>query len=251
VFDVYMPSAAAVRLVDNFDTNAGSGRKQIYNGFDFTFNSRIPGGGSVFGGFTAEKTLRVICDEPDDPNYLRFCDDRDNGIPLTKQLKIAGTYPVGWGIQLSASLQSLQGRSLGSYTTAGNKISGPGYGDTGSPVGTQWLITRSTRYGAGCTGPCTPGALVIPGLTTSSVTVPLVVPGTEFLPRLNQVDLSLAKWFQIGSRSRVQMQVDLFNVLNANTILGVRSVNYGTGSYQQPSGILNGRTIRLGTQLRW
>ena len=80
--------------------------------------------------------------------------------------------------------------TCGLTTTVGNKISGPGYGDTGSPVGSQFLITRTTRYPANCPAPCPAGQLVAPTLTSASVTVPLVAPGTEFLPRLNQLDLS-------------------------------------------------------------
>jgi hypothetical protein len=253
VFDVYTVRAAALRLVDTLDTNAGSGRKQIYNGVDFTMNARLPGGATFFGGVVAERTLRVTCDEPDDPNFLRFCDDGENDIPFRPQLKAAGSYPLPWGVQVSASFQSLAGRPLGGYSTTlfnVNKISGPGYGDTGSPVGTQWQLTRTTRYPANCKGPCTPGALVIPNLAEASVTVPLVAPGTEFLPRFNQLDLSVAKSFQIG-RTRVHGQVDLFNVFNAGTVLSFRSVNFGTPAYQQPASVLQARIIRIGTRINW
>ncbi len=197
-----------------------------------------------------EQTLRVICDEPDDPNMLRFCDDRDNDIPYRGTLKLSGTYPGPWGIQLSAALQSLAGRPLGGTTTTGNKISGPGYGDTGSPVGTQWAITRTTRYPANCPAPCPANGVVAPTLTETSLTVPLTVPGTEFVPRLNQLDLSFAKWFQMGSY-RLQGQVDIFNVLNKNTVLSYRGTNFATASYLQPSSVLQGRILRFGFQTRW
>ena len=52
-----------------------------------------------------------------------------------------------------------------------------------------------------------------------------------------------------NAEHRVQGQLDVFNVFNANPVLGVSSVNYGTGAYLRPSGILNGRTLRLGAQL--
>ncbi|MGE0815109.1 MAG: carboxypeptidase regulatory-like domain-containing protein [Vicinamibacterales bacterium] len=251
VFQVYtVATAAKLREVQDFDTNS-SDRSQVYNGADLTFNARLPRGGTLFGGFTMERTMRNVCDEPDNPNNLRFCNDSDNGIPWLKQFKFAGTYPVGFGIQASLSFQSIAGRALGGYTTANNRISGPGYGDTGSPVATQWLITRATRYAATCTGPCTPGALVVPGMTEASITVPLVPGGTEFLDRINQLDLSLAKWFDVGGGRRAQFQVDLFNIANANPVLGVRSVNFGTAAYNTPSSILNPRVIRLGVQFKW
>ncbi len=61
----------------------------------------------------------------------------------------------------------------------------------------------------------------------------------------------MAKWFEIGGSRRVQLQADLFNVMNANPVLGWRSVNYGTAAYSQVSGILNPRVLRLGAQLKW
>ena len=90
-----------------------------------------------------------------------------------------------------------------------------------------------------------------PTLTEASLTVPLTAPGTEYLPRMNQFDLSFAKWFGLGGSRRFQFQLDMFNLFNANTVLGVQSVNYGTAAYNQPNSILNGRTFRIGTQLRW
>ena len=252
VFQVYTVDPAKVALIENFDTNATDGFEQVYQGFDVTFNARLPRGGTAFGGFTTERTMRVVCGEPDNPNNLRFCDDADNDIPWRPQLKVSGTYPLVWGIQISGALQSLAGRPLGGFTTAVNKIQGPGYGDTGSPVGTQWLISRTTRYpNAPCSAPCVPGGLVVPNMSEASITVPLVPPGQEYLDRINQIDLSFAKWFDLGGTWRVQGQVDIFNVFNANPVLGVQSTNYGTAAYNQVNGILNGRTIRLGAQLRW
>lgn len=249
-FTIYDVTLAAARNVDNFDTNAGKGRTHVYTGYDLNVNARLPGGATMFGGFVAERNLRNICDEPDDPNMLLFCDDSKNDIPFLSTLKLAGTYPLPWGISVSATLQSLAGRPLGLTTTLGNKISGPGYGDTGSPVGTNFLITRTTRYPANCPAPCPAGQLVAPTLTSASLTVPLVAPGTEFLPRLNQLDLSFAKWFQLKG-VRVQGQADIFNAMNKNTELFYRSTNFGTAAYLQPGSVLQGRMFRLGVQLKW
>ena len=116
-FTVYDVTPAAAALVQNYDTNAGSGRSHVYNGFDFTANARLPHGGMVFGGLVTERNLRAICDEPDDPNALLFCDDANNGIPWRPTLKLSGTYPLAFGISVSATLQSLAGRPLGTTTS--------------------------------------------------------------------------------------------------------------------------------------
>lgn len=249
-FTIYDVSPAAQSRVDNLDTNAGDGRTHVYNAFDLNVNARLPRGGTVFGGYVAERNVRNICDEPDDPTMLLYCDDSQNDIPYRPTLKLAGTYPLRWGFSVSASFQSLAGRPLGGTTTTGNKISGPGYGDTGSPVGTNFLITRTTRYPTNCPSPCPAGQLVAPTLTSASVTVPLIAPGVEFLPRLNQLDLSFAKSIQVGG-VRMQAQLDMFNALNKNTELLYRSTNFATTAYLQPASVLQGRMYRLGVQLRW
>jgi hypothetical protein len=118
--------------------------------------------------------------------------------------------------------------------------------------GTVWLVSRTTRYPADCKGPCTPGALVIPNMTAANLNIPLVAPGTEYAERVNQLDLSLAKWFQLG-RVRLQGQLDMFNALNRGDVLSVRStgLNFLTPSYMQPQSVLQGRIIRIATQLKW
>jgi hypothetical protein len=250
VWDV-KPTAAA--LVENFDTNS-DGRSHIYHGVDLTLNGRLPRGAMVFGGFVVEKNLRNICDEPDDPNMLLYCDDANNGIPWRPVFKLSGSVPIAWGVIVSATWQDLAGRPLGLTTTTGNKISGPGYGDTGSPVGTNWQITNTSTYPANCPAPCPAGQLIFPAgstrLTSANIQVPLVAPGTEFLPRVRQLDLSIAKSFQVG-RTRMQGQVDIFNLNNSNAIASVASTLYGVAAYQRPSSVLQARMIRLGVQLKW
>jgi len=56
---------------------------------------------------------------------------------------------------------------------------------------------------------------------------------------------------------KVLPQIELFNVLNSNAVILHRSTDYSIASatapatYNQPSGILNGRIIGLGAQVRW
>jgi hypothetical protein len=253
-FTVYDVRPAFLAAVENYDTNS-SDRSHVYQGIDLTVNTRFPGGAMLFGGFVTEKNLRNICDEPDDPNMLLYCDDAENDIPWRPTFKLSGTYPLPYGFSISGTWQDLAGRPLGLTTTTGNKISGPGYGDTGSPVGTNWFITNTTLYPANCPAPCPAGQRIFPvgtpQLTSASLTLPLVAPGTEFLPRVRQLDLSFAKSFTVRDRTRLQAQFDLFNVFNVNTTAAVRSTLYATAAYNLPASILQGRMIRLGAQLRW
>jgi hypothetical protein len=249
VIRVYNVSAAKVNQVAYLDTNAPN-RRLWYNGFEFTFSARLPRGGTLFGGTTTEKTLAVMCDEPSNPNNLLYCDQRNSGIPFTTSFKLAGSYPLPWwGIQFSGALQAMAGLPEGTAALTGT-TQNSGNSTTPSGLGTRWQITPTTRYAASCTGPCTPGALVDPGMTVSSLLVPLVAPGTEFFDRLNQLDITFSKVIAIG-KMRYEPEVALFNALNANAVSVVRSLNYGTASYQQPATILQGRFLRLGMKVRW
>jgi hypothetical protein len=253
-FTIYDVTTTALSRVENFDTNSND-RSHVYNAYDLGINTRFPGGAMLFGGWATERNTRNICDEPDDPNMLLFCDDSQNDIPYLQSLKLSGTLPLAWGISVSGTWQDLTGRAFGGTTTTGNKISGPGYGDTGSPVGTNWFLTNATRYPVNCPAPCPAGQLVFPNpdarLASASVEVPLVAPGTEFLPRLRQLDLSVAKWFGLGGSTRLQGQIDIFNVFNVNTYTAVRSTRFDTAAYSLPASVLQGRMIRLGVQLKW
>jgi outer membrane receptor protein involved in Fe transport len=123
--------------------------------------------------------------------------------------------------------------------------------NTASIIGsTTWLISPTTRYAQNCQGPCTPGALVIPNMAAASLNVPLTPGNTQVLDRLNQLDLSVSKSFHTGTK-RLQARFDVFNSLNKAPVLVVRSSNFGTAAYLQPSSVLDGRTFRVGMQMQF
>ncbi len=55
--------------------------KRIYNAYAFEFRARPGRGAQFFVGFAFEGQQDVSCNASDNPNTLRFCDDRENGIP--------------------------------------------------------------------------------------------------------------------------------------------------------------------------
>jgi hypothetical protein len=82
---------------------------------------------------------------------------------------------------------------------------------------------------------------------TTSVNV--VTPGTLWGDRLQQLDLRLARTFKIR-RTSIKAMVDLYNALNANTIL-TKNGTYGTtgASWLVPVAIVPARLVKLGVQL--
>ena len=212
--------------VETIDKNSSENRRW-YNGFDVGFTARARGA-SFYGGVTAGKQTTVYC-EVEDPNSLRFCDQRDLDMPYLTQFKLAGTYPLPWGIALSGSWQGLPGVPVGTarqdveYVPAQNRVPDPS-------LNVEYIVNRTQ----------------IPNLTVASVTVPLITPGEEFLDRRNQVDVRLTKSVTI-SRVKLQGQFDIFNLLNASTILS-QTETFGS-ALGRPTAILQGRLFAVGLQV--
>jgi hypothetical protein len=214
-------------LNDTIDVNSKDSdlRRRTYNGFELGLNGRY-GPASFFGGWTFDRTISVDCDSQDNPNSFRFCDQSVLDMPFRHEFKLSGSYMLPFDIQVNAALQSYPG-----------------------PIrGTTWSISRSTRYAANCAGPCTPGALVIPGLTPSSLSISLVPPGSDFYGRLNQLDLGFRKLFRFG-RFQYSGQVDMFNFLNSAYVKSeTRTFGSALG---RPLSTLQPRTLRLAVQMRF
>jgi len=233
-------------------------RTSVYNGFDFNFNARLSGGGRLFGGTTTERTLTNTCSTAaTNPNNLNNCDQSLSGIPWRTQFKLSATYPLPWyGIQASASYQALPGYVL---------------------AGATYTVAATTTY-AVCPGNsasqgCVVGALVAPGLISSSLSVPLDAPGTTLTPRTNQLDIGFSKRITIG-RTKINPKLDLFNALNSSDYFSVRSSTFSPrnpgvagsvpltpsaqflpstagAAFRQPGSILQGRILRLGATVNW
>ncbi len=225
---IYNLNVAKRGQVQNVDKNSDTNRRW-YNGFDVGFSAKIHGG-ELFGGTSIGRQITAWC-EVDNPNALRYCDQRDLGIPYLAQYKLAGSYPLPFGIQISGNWQGYPGVPTGTnrqdtdFDTTNNRITDPS-------LNVNYIVDRT----------------IVPNLTQTSVTVPLLKPGTKYLKRWNQVDVRLARKFQIRN-IRVQGQLDIFNLINASSILG-QVESYGT-TLGRPTAILQGRLFAVGAQLNF
>ena len=252
--NVWLPKPGVASQVANVDSTSED-MKRAYNGFDMSFNARIRGGVRAFGGFSMEQTINDVCvSAASDPNRSLYCNQADSGIPWQKQFKATIVYPLPWyGISVSGALQSLNGYLAGTAAQAyGGFTAGTGF-DNPRGLGTFYLVSPTTTYGASCKGACTPGALVLPAMAASglaSISIPLVAPETEFTPRINQLDFSVSKSIEFGT-IRVTPKLDLFNALNSDDYTSVQTMQFAAATYQRPSVILQGRIIRIGVDARW
>ena len=178
---IYNLNRAKQGIQDLLDTTATDRSKSrvSYNGLEVSFTARLPKGGNMFGGWSADKLIAVSC-ASFDPNTFRYCDQSQLGIPFRHDFKFAGSYPLPLGTQIGATFASY----------------------AGLPLAVNWAVPTN----------------VFPGGRTQSVTVNLVPPGGKYLDRWSELDLSFRKVFTIG-RYRVDGALDMFNALNSNVVL--------------------------------
>jgi hypothetical protein len=264
-------STAAARAVQNVDTNDRN-VSQSYNAIELNVNARLPRGARLFGGLATDRAIAMTCSgAATDPNFLitiggtNYCDQHNSAIPWRTQFKLAGTVPLPWaGVILSGSYQGLPGYLLGTQSLPGLASGGAGTPTftSFSGIGSVWTVLRTSRYttcpGNSAKQGCVVGALVAPGLVGASLRVPLVAPGTEMTPRLNQIDFSIAKRISIG-RFHFDPRIDIFNALNSDDYYTVRSTTYtpsptagvSGGAYMLPGSVLQGRLLRVGAVVNW
>ncbi|MGE0450816.1 MAG: carboxypeptidase regulatory-like domain-containing protein [Vicinamibacterales bacterium] len=235
---IYTLSAAARARTPQFVDKNSSQNRRLYDGVDVGFTARIKGG-NLYGGTSIGRQLTVNC-EVEDPNSLRYCDQRDLNIPYLSQFKLAGSYPLPFKLQLSGSLQAYSGAASGSafqdanYDSSINRIT-----DTSQNL--NYVVTNAIFSAAN------PGQ-TLRSFQGSNITVPLLQPGQNYLKRWNQVDVRLARKFQVG-RYSLQGQFDMFNVLNSSSIIN-QNQSFGSAQWR-PTQILQGRLIALGMQLNF
>jgi hypothetical protein len=197
--------------------------RSVYNGVELSANARFSDL-LLFGGVTTERRGTTECDGStsatnsprDNPNGLRFCDSVP---PFRTTLKASAAYRLPYDFQLSGTFLSAPGASVNANYTVTAALAGR-------------TIIGSTA-----------------GATTISVN--LIDPNSVFLDRRNQLDLRLGKSFRYG-RTRIQGFADIFNVLNAGTVVRVNETygsNPATNNWLAPLAIQDGRYIRFGTQL--
>lgn len=208
-------SVARFGRVNNSITLAGNFGEQheVFDGVDVSLSARLPRGIVLQGGTSTGRVKTDNCFVIDSPQALLNCDVTP---PFQTQVKLLGVYPLPfWGIQTSATFQSLPGPQILATYVARNSEILPSLG-------------RNLSSGVNGTTP-----------------VPLIKPGTVFGNRLNQLDFRLSKIFRSGSR-RVQANLDLYNMLNGAAVLAQNN-NFGT-AWLVPSQVLQGRLIRFSGQ---
>ncbi|HKB14367.1 MAG TPA: carboxypeptidase regulatory-like domain-containing protein [Vicinamibacterales bacterium] len=211
IVTIYNLNRSRQGQVDLLDTTAAdrSQARVSYTGLEASFTARLTRGVNLFGGWSADKLVTVSC-AGFDPNTFRFCDQSQYHLPFRSDFKLTGSVPIVKQIQVGLALQSY----------------------AGLPLAVNWAVPAN----------------LFPGGRTQAVTVNLIPPGTQYLDRWTQLDLSFRRTFAIG-RYRVDGALDMFNALNSNVVLQ-QNQNFGS-TLGQPQAVLQGRLLRLSTQLKF
>jgi hypothetical protein len=205
---------------DVLDRNAAPGSYSlVYNGFELGVSARLPRGGTLVGGWTADRSAEDSCqdsrDRGDDPNDLRFCNQNAFPHPYVHELKLSGSLPFSlpWVGDLNTgfAILGMPGAGLGeafryNRLTANNN---------------QTLYLEPFYTVQNCVAPCVVGGRMVNGTVFPTVgTSPtqfdatiLPVNSVKFFPRLTQVDFNIAKVFRLRGW-RYDVRLEAFNLLN-------------------------------------
>jgi carboxypeptidase family protein len=178
-----------------------------YDGVELTAAKRFSSRWQMLFGLTFGRNEGGLdFGDLNDPNSLQF-QEGVSGTDATYQLKLSGTYVV---------------------PRAEIVVSGSVINNTGYPRQFTYQVTRTT----------------VPTLTRSAQTIRLNRRGDERLPKVTLVDLRLSRSFKLPGDRRIEPQLDLFNLFNADTI--VTMVDAVGPRLGYPGEILAPRLARVG-----
>jgi hypothetical protein len=206
--------------VDNLVMPAADFGKQIetYNGLSASLTGRAKGV-SYGAGFSSGGTTSDRCFVVNSPQELYQCRNEESWYGRT-QFKAHVVAPLPWQVQAGGVLQVLPSIPLLADFVVGNA-------QVASSLG------RNLSGGA-----------------TATRTIPLIQTNNHFNEGWNtQVDIRLSRAFTFGPTIRFQPQIAVYNLLNANAVLG--TLNTHGPRWQEVTTVLGSRVIKLGAQLHF
>ena len=227
ISNLYDVNPARFGITDNFVTFARNFAElqRVWNGVALTVNARLPLGLTLQGGVDSGALTLDHCElRAQLPEYTETPATSTSVSPTnpwcrteqpSTQFKFLGMYTIPViDVQFSGTLQSLQGPEIVANYTASNAEIMPSLG----------------RPLAG---------------NAANKSINLVEPGTMYGPRLNQLDVRVAKILRFGD-VRATFNLDVYNALNVDTVL---TLNNAYATWQRPQSIILARFAKLGLQL--
>jgi hypothetical protein len=234
VSGLYDVDPAKFGQIDNrttFASNFGQW-SEYFNGVDITLNVRTQGGLTFQGGTSTGQSVADNCDvRANLPELVATIGGGNNTTPVNT------TTPYCH----HASGFLTQFRGLASYIVPkiDVQVSGVYQNKPGPMLAANYAV---------------PSAVVAQSLgrppagNVPNVTVNLLEPGELYGDRIGQLDFRVAKILRFG-RTRTTVGLDVYNALNASTVLVYNSTFVPGGTWQQPRSIITARLIRIGGEM--
>jgi hypothetical protein len=229
VCGLYDIAPAKFGRVNNLVTQASNYGKQtrVSDFFGLTFNSRFGSDLRFGGGVDTGRTVTDSCFVVDSPQQLVHC-RVVTPFKAQTQVKLHGSYALPGEFVVSGTFQNVPGPEIQATYPASNAEIAPSLG----------------RNLAACRGAVA---------CSATATVPLVAPQTLFEDRRTVLDLRLSRIFRMRSKGRLQANIDIYNVLNASSVLSVNSTFGPRWQFPVAVGgtdaILWGRMVQFGGHL--
>ena len=194
---------------------------QVYNGVDFTITKRYSDKWQFTGAVTIQDNPQYVPEGSADAVNPTGIIYRNGVSTLAKYvIKLAGSYDLPWGITAAGNFNMFQG------ATRTLLIDGP-----------------SNVYG---------GINAAGNPTTINYTTLEFQDRNEFrFADTKMLDLGVQKEFEMGSRYKLKLMADLFNVFNVNEVLSYASNNVSTANSTAPASIIPPRVLRLGVRMNF
>jgi hypothetical protein len=211
-----------------FNSSKVGGIDDIYDGFDFDVNARLPGNALISGGLSWGRERINTCTLKDDlsltapasartsdPRADAFCDTHPNWNP---QIKGQVAYRLPWDVSFSATYQSLSGPEIRAQCPVNSTVSG---------------------------APLCPASLSRP-FTGAAPTVDIVSAGLIYGDRIYQTDIRFSRTIRTG-HTTVRPTVSVYNLFNSNAVQTYTNT-YGL-AWQAPQTIMQSRFVDIGVQV--
>jgi hypothetical protein len=206
---------------DNLLTDSGNfgEQYQVYNGVQLNVTARPRNGVTIQGGLNAGKTVMDNCAVrealPEIAPVNPFCHN-DPGVITRLSGLAAYTIPK---IDVS--------------------VSGTFRSDPGLPLRADYAVPAAA---------ITQALGRPPAGGVPNIVVNLLAPGEKFGDRVNEIDLRIAKVLRFG-RTRANVGVDLYNLLNSDAVLGYNQTFIPGGTWLAPQMVLTPRFVKFSAQL--
>jgi hypothetical protein len=220
VSNLFDPNQNVATLTNNFNTYAPNYGKQysIYNGLELNLSARLRNGVQFQAGSSTGETVTDNCEIREKLPEINLLNPYCHNAPgITTRVTGAASYTIPKvDVLVSGTFQS-------------------------SPAGVlaaNWIIPNATvRQWLGR------------DLSNQApnITVNLLEPGQMRGERVNQIDFRVGKLLRFG-RQRATLSVDMFNLLNPDTILAYNQTYNPTGNWLNPTGVMTARTVKLTAQ---